>query len=233
MKHLLAVALAGMMLLTAGCLTDDSDDSNEGDDVTQIGQLTMGGGVFYFEQVGYATANFGVFNGIEPYENAQVYVNGIELHNSQGIFTNIQQLTSDLIDTGAPVHVAVYALNDSVTYDIALPEAPSIVRPSENTVFSVGDSVTVEIDYPGNHEYISMSLSNQNNVVWAGKTAETKLTIGIPGYMITNEGGSTLSAISSNASGPIPEDFDLDNQYTIFLVSTVATRAVTFTASNK
>jgi hypothetical protein len=144
MKRVFAVALAGMALLAAGCITDDSGSGTvKKDPATSISQLSMGGGVFYFKQAGYGVAQFGTFYGTEPFENAKVFVNGLELRNALGMFSNVDPLTPALLDNGKPVHIAVYALGDSVTHDIALPESPVFVHPSEDAQLTVGDSLYV------------------------------------------------------------------------------------------
>lgn len=230
MKRMFAVVLAGAALLTAGCITDDSNSGSRKDPATSISQLTMGGGVFYFKQAGYGSAQFGTFYGTEPYENAKVFVNGLELRNSLGMFSNVEPLSPALIDNGKPIHIAVYALGDSVTHDIPLPESPVFVIPAENARLTVGDSLYVGISYPGAHQIVSMALSNQDNVYGAMETAQKDFTFVVSGAKIKNTGPSTITAASANTSGAIPEDFDMNRQYKVFLVSTVASRAVNFVA---
>lgn len=228
MKKVFATILAGVALLAAGCLTDDSGKSESKDPATSISQLSMGGGVFYFSQQEYGIAQFGTFYGSEPYENAKVFVNGLELVNNMGIFSNAQPLTPALIGNGKPVHIAVYALGDSVVHDIALPEPPVIVSPSENAQLAVGDSLYVKIRYPGAHQIVSMALRNQDNVAGAMETTQQDLTFIVDDAKIKNTGESTITAASANASGPMPKNFNIDTQYTVFLVSSVTSRPVTF-----
>lgn len=228
MKRAVALALAGMMVLAAGCVLDDESDKKDTAEVTSIGELSLGGGVFYFKSEGYGLAEFGAFYGTTPYENARVFVNGLELQNKMGIFSNAQPLTAAFIDNGKPVRIAVYALGDSVVHSIALPAAPVIQRPAENAQLTVGDSLTVEIDYPGDHQYISMAFDNQDRVAAAFETHEKKLTLAVSGSKIITEGKSLLTAMASNASGPIPPNVDLTKQYKVFLVSTLVVREVNF-----
>jgi hypothetical protein len=198
------------------------------DPATSISQLSMGGGVFYFKQAGYGVAQFGTFYGTEPFENAKVFVNGLELRNALGLFSNVDPLTPALLDNGKPVHIAVYALGDSVTHDIALPESPVFVHPSEDAQLTVGDSLYVGVSYPGAHQIVSMAVSNQDDVYWAAETPQKDFTLSIGGAMLKNAGASTITAASANTSGSIPENFDMNKQYKVFLVSSVASRAVTF-----
>jgi hypothetical protein len=229
MKRIIPLALAGMMVLTGGCVFDEDSGKDDTGKVTSIGELSLGGGVFYFKNEGYAIAEFGAFYGNTPYENARVFVNGLELQNKMGIFTNVQPLATAFIDNGQPVRIAVYALGDSVVHSLVLPHAPVIQKPLENAQLAVGDSLTVEIDYPGDHQFISMAFDNQDKVVAAFETNEKKLTLAVSGSKIITAGKSNLTAMASNASGPIPQNVDLTKQYKVFLVSTLAVRVVTFT----
>ncbi len=229
MKFALALVLTVTALMGTGCILDENGgNSDDKTAASRISDLTMGGGVFFFPKEGYAIAQFGTFNGTDPFEDARVFVNGVELQNQSGRFSNAQPLDASLIDTGSPVRVAVYALGDSVVHSISLPEAPSILRPEEGAQLAVGDSLLIEIDYPGPHQIVSMSLSNQANVATAVETSQTRLTLPVPGSYITAAGESILTAISSNASGDIPSEFDINDQYRIFLVSTVVNCTVTF-----
>lgn len=228
MKRVFMVVLAGMALLAAGCITDISDNDGKKDTPTKISQLSMGGGVFYFKKEGYGVAQFGTFYGTDPYENAKMFVNGLELQNNLGIFSNTQPLTSALIDTGKAIHLAVYALGDSVVKDIALPEPPVISKPLENAQLTVGDSLYVGISYPGTHQIISMALSKQDDIAGAMETSREDVVFAISGAKIINAGESTITAISANASGPIPSNFNINNQYTVFLVGSATSRVVNF-----
>ncbi|MHB9028393.1 MAG: hypothetical protein ACYC9O_06460, partial [Candidatus Latescibacterota bacterium] len=181
MKRMLMLALAGMMVLTAGCVLDDESGKKDTEEATSIRELSMGGGVFYFRNEGYALAQFGTFYGATPYENAKVLVNGLELQNKMGLFSNAQPLTAAFIDNGQPIRIAVYALGDSVVHSIALPQAPVIQKPAENAQLTVGDSLTVEIDYPGDHQFISMAFDNQDKLAIAAETNEKTFRLPIPG----------------------------------------------------
>ena len=230
MKRAWALALAGVMTLTAGCILDNTkSDTDTSKEPSSIKDLTMGGGVFYLKNEGYALAEFGMFFKTTPYEHARVFVNGIELKNSMGIFTNDATIPPERIANGKPVRIAVYALGDSVVHELPLPETPVIISPAENAALTVGMDITVEIDYPGDHQFISMALTNQDNVALAVETQEKKLTVVVPGSKLPHEGQCLFTAIASNASGPIPKDFDINKQYVIFTVSAMTLRQVTFT----
>jgi hypothetical protein len=227
-KRTWALVLAAA-ILASGCILDnsgDKKDSTEGPKV--IGDLTMGGGVFYIESEGYALAEFGTFHGTDPYEGARVFVNGIEMHGSMGIFSNAAPIPTSAVANGNPVHIAIYALGDSVVHDIALPQTPSLVNPAANATLTAGQQMTVQINYPGSHQFISMALTNQDNVALAVETQEQQLTVTVPGSKLPNAGACTLTAIASNASGPIPSNFDINNQYVLFTVSAMTLRQVTF-----
>lgn len=230
MKRFLALVLAGAMALSAGCILDSDDDSKDDTDAARIGELTMGGGVFYFPQENYALAQFGVFDGSLPFENARVFVNGLELQNQMGVFSNAQPITESLVNAGSPVRIAVYAFGDSVVKTLALPPAPVIRQPAAGTELTVGKDLTIQIEYPGNHQIVSMTLGKQADVATAVETSETLLTVPVPGNRITTAGASMLTAISSNASGPVPQNFNINNQYSIFLASTVTTQTYTVKA---
>jgi hypothetical protein len=73
-----------------------------------------------------------------------------------------------------------------------------------------------------------MAVSNQDDVYWAAETPQKDFTLSIGGAMLKNAGASTITAASANTSGSIPENFDMNKQYKVFLVSSVASRAVTF-----
>jgi hypothetical protein len=218
------------MVFAGGCLLDDSDDkSDTTKEPTSIGELTMGGGVFYLRDEGYAFAEFGTFFDNLPYDKARVFVNGLELKNSGGIFTNDVQIPPALIVTGKPVRMVVYALGDSSVHEVALPEQPSIVKPLKDAQLATGKDFDLEIDYPGEHRVISMALTNQDNVALAVETNEKKLTMTVPGSKLNYAGECLLTAVSTNTSGEIPEgDFNLNKQYVLFTVSSMVMRTVTF-----
>jgi hypothetical protein len=229
MKRAWTLVLAGVVTITAGCILDNSkSDTDSSKEPSVIKDLTMGGGVVYFKSEGYALAEFGTFFNSNPYEKARVFVNGLELKNSMGTFLNEIPIPPERIANGKPVRITVYALGDSVVHEIPLPEAPVVVRPAENEVLTVGKDATFEIDYPGSHQFISMALTNQDSVAIAVETQETRLTVPVPGAKLPNEGTCQLTAVASNASGPIPKDIDLNKQYIIFTVSTVTLMQVTF-----
>ncbi len=230
MRRLLFAAVAGLMVFTGGCLLNDSkDDSDTTKEPASIGELTMGGGVFYLKEEGYAFAEFGTFFDGLPYDKARVFVNGLELKNSGGIFTNDVQISPALIVTGKPIRMVVYALGDSSVHEVALPETPSIVKPAKGAQFTTGKDLPIEIDYPGNHQVISMALTNQDNVAVAVETNEKKLTMTVPGVKLPNTGECLLTAVSTNTSGEIPEGgFNINKQYVLFTVSSMVMQSVTF-----
>jgi len=222
--------IAGFLVFAGGCVFDDSkDDSDSSKEPQSISELTVGGGVFYIKDEGYAFAEFGAFFNSLPYDKARVFVNGLEMKNTGGIFTNEAQIPSSLIVNGKPVRMVVYALGDSVVHEVPLPESPSIVRPLENVQLAAGKDLTLEIDYPGSHQIISMAMTNQDNVAMAVETQEKKLTVNIPGAKLPNGGDCLFTAVSTNTSGEIPEDFDVNKQYVLFTASTMAVRTLTFT----
>ncbi len=230
MRRILFAVVAGLLVFAGGCLTDGSKNSDTAKEPASIGELTMGGGVFYLKDEGYAFAEFGTFFDNLPYDKARVFVNGLELKNSGGIFTNDAQIPPALVVTGKPIRMVVYALGDSSVHEVALPESPLIVRPAKDIQIAAGNDLVMEIDYPGSHRVISMALTNQDNVAMAVETQEKKLTVTIPGSKLPNAGDCRLTAVSMNTSGDLPQgDFNLNKQYVLFTVSSLVIRTLTFT----
>ena len=222
-------------LLTGGCIVGDSDkdDPNIGK-INNINQLTMGGGVFIFREQGFGMAQFGTFNEIEPYEEATVYINGIELANNSGIHSNAAPLSIEALTTGHSLRIAVYALGDSVVSDLAIPEDPVIVKPEEDASVHAGDSLYVEVGFPGEHNYIAVTLIDQEDFAFGDETEKpnTLLSFTIPGTKLPNTGTFPFNAYSINMSADkIPNNFNMNKQYEMFLIASVVFRDIEFIES--
>ena len=229
MKQLL-VLLTAASLVIGGCVLGESDSSGT-KEAKEITDLSMGGGVFVFSGQGYGLAQMGTFFDSMPYEDAVVYVNGIKLKNKSGLHSNDGPLSLDQLSPGKTARIVVYALGDSVVREIPIPETPIIVKPEDGVKATVGKELLVEIDFPGEHKYLSMTLTNQKNVAVGLETAEKKMTVKIPGDMLPNAGTSMLSAFSVQTLDDIPTDFDPNQEYSFFFVSTAAIRSVEFVAT--
>ena len=226
-----------LLLITAlficGCILGDSDKDNETiGTINNINQLTMGGGVFIFREQGFGLAHFGTFNEIYPYEDATVYVNGIQLANNSGIHSNTNPLSIEALTTGQSLRIAVYALGDSVVSDLTIPEDPVIVKPEEGATVYAGDSLYVEVGFPGDHQFIAITLIDQEAFAVGDETEtpNTLLFFTIPGEKLPNAGTFSLNAYSLNMSAEkIPNNFDMNKQYEMFLVASVVFRDIEFT----
>ncbi len=227
-KRLLFVFLVGTLFI-GGCIFGDDDGEEKVEKLNNINLLTMGGGVFIFSEQGFGLAQIATFYGKVPYEDATVFINGVQLANNMGIHTNIEQLGVDTLTSGPTLKIAVYALGDSVVRNLTIPENPVIEKPEEGAVVTAGDSLYLEIAYPGAHQYIAMSLIGQEGVAVGTVTSKTLLKITIEGEKLTNVGTFPLNAYSINTSGIIPESgFDINNQYELFLVAAIAVRNIEF-----
>lgn len=226
MKKMIMFLCIGALCISAGCIFDDDDDT-EGDVLT-IDELTIGGGVFLIEDLGYGIAEIGVFDRITPYNAADVYVNDVKLTASAGIYTNTSQIPIAQLTTGETVKIAVHALGDSVVKEIVIPEKPVIVKPAEGFTASIEDSLDVEIEYPGGHQLIAMTLSEQDQVAFGAESTENNLKIIIPHEKLIRTGSSILTAYSANTSGEIPDNFEIENQFDVFLVASIALRTIEF-----
>ena len=111
--------------------------------------------MFIFTDQGYGLVQMATFFDVLPYADAAVYVNGIELENKSGIHSNKGPLPIDQLTPGKTIRIAVYALGDSVVETIPVPETPVILKPEEGAGATVGKELLVEIDFPGEHKYIS------------------------------------------------------------------------------
>ena len=227
-KRLLLMFLFAATLI-GGCIFD-SDDDKKRDELTSIEQLTMGGGVFIFHEEEFGVAQIATFYGLEPYEDATVFVNGIQLANNGGIHTNADVLNLEVLTSRPFIRIAVYALGDSLAEEIALPESPVIVKPEAGAVVTAGNNLDVEIGFPGNHQYIAMTIVDQEKVAFGAETSSTLLSVTIDGEKLPHVGTFPLNAYAVNTSGDIPEEFDIENQYKIFLVTAVTIRNITFTS---
>ncbi|MBA7652374.1 hypothetical protein ES703_60204 [subsurface metagenome] len=228
-KRLFPVFLIGVLFI-GGCIFGDDDSGDDiKDKITSINELTMGGGVFIFKEQGFGLAQIATFFGKVPYEDATVYINGVQLSNNMGIHTNIEQLSVDTLTSGPTLKIAVYALGDSVVHNLTIPENPVIEKPGEGAVVTAGDSLYMEIAYPGAHQYIAMSLIGPEDVAFGTVTSSTLLKITIEGEKLPNVGTFPLNAYSVNTSDIIPESgFNINNQYELFLVAAVAVRNIEF-----
>ena len=224
----LVIILSIATLFLSGCILEDSDRDKSEKEPKMLKDLSMGGGVFIFSNEGYGLAQIGTFFDLLPYEEATVYVNGVEMENKSGLHSNAEQLSIDLLTSKNTIRIAVYAFGDSLIEEIPVPETPVILKPEEGTTAIVGEELLVEIDFPGEHRYISMALTNQDNVAVGLESAEEKMTVKIPGEMLPNAGTSMLSALSVQTVNEIPKNFNPNKDYTLFFVTTVAIRTVEF-----
>ena len=223
-KQLFWVLLV-IMACISGCIFDEDDEKDE---VTSIDQLTVGGGVFIVSDQGYAFSQIGVFYGSSPYEDAEVFINGVQLTGIGGIYSEVEPLSIENMNSGESLRISVYARGDSLVNELIIPDDPVIVEPEEGTVATVGDSMYVKIGFPGDHRYIAMTMTGQEGVAVGLETSDTYMVIPISGEKLSNTGTSLLSAYSINTSGDIPESFDVQNQYEIFLVASIALRQIEF-----
>ena len=228
-KRLFPVFLIGVLFI-GGCIFGDDDGEEKVKELNNINQLTMGGGVFIFREQGFGMAQIGTFNEIIPYEDATVYVNGIQLANNMGIHTNIEQLSIEQLTSEPTLRIAVYALGDSLVHDLTIPENPVIVKPEEGAVVTAGDSLYVEIGYPGEHQYIAMNIMEQENVVFGAETSSTLLKTTIEGEKLPNVGTFPLTAYSMNASGkiPNPNNININRNFEVFFVIAATVRNIEF-----
>jgi len=226
MKKLFAFVLVTLLVFVAGCIFNDNDDDEK--NLISIEQLSVGGGVFLVMEEGYGFAEFGTFDGIKPYTEASVYVNGIMLSKQGGIHTNLELIPVEQLTTGETIKVVVYALGDSIVRELTIPQTPVINKPELGVVQNAGDSLLVEIEYLGDHQLIAMTLSNQEPIAIGFQSSEQKMTVIIPGEKLPNATMSILTAYSANTSGEIPDNFSIEGQFETFLVATVATSPVQF-----
>jgi len=62
------------------------------------------------------------------------------------------------------------------------------------------------------------------------ETTQTLLRQPIPGSELLNVGPADVNAYSVVTGAPIPDEFDINNQYEIFLVAAVSQHQIEFTA---
>lgn len=216
--------------VTGGCILDDSDDNNDNKDaITSIQQLTLGGGVFIVRSQGFGFAQIGTFNEQNPYEEASVFVNDIQLANNSGFHSNTEPLTIRQLTAQSTIRIAVYALGDSVVKELTIPEDPVIVKPEEGAVVITGAPLDVQIGFPGEHQYVAVTLVDQNFANGWEIPANKEISFSIPGATITKSGTFPLQAYAVNTSGDIPDNFNLNNQYKLFLVAALTARNIEFT----
>ena len=228
MKKLFLLFLAGLLVLSTGCIFDGNNDDDEPDAVS-IDELSMGGGVFLIEDLGYGIANIGVFDDITPFNSAEVYVNGVKLSGQSGIYSNLVQIPIEQLNSDGIVRIVVHALGDSVVKEIIIPEKPVIVKPVDGATPSIEESLEIEIDFPGDHQLIAMTLSEQDQVAFGAETSEEKLKIVVPAEKLIKAGSSILNAYSANTSSEIPDNFQIVDQFDVFLVASLSLRTIEFT----
>jgi len=225
----ISMGLAILGLFLGGCVLDTGNEESKKDEVTGIDQLTMGGGIFIFREQGFGMAQVGVFHGDDIYEDASIFVNGKKLANNMGIHSNAEPMVLDDIPPGSTLRIAVYALGDSVVHELTVPEDPIIVKPEEGTVVALGDSMDIEIAFPGKHKYIAFTLID-HGISFVNETDLSLVKLTIPGGKMVKTGKFPLNAYSINTSGRFPdvEGFDINKQYEVFLVAAVTVRNVEF-----
>ena len=225
MKKLFALLALSLLVLFGGCLTDDDDDDDKKADVTSIDELTMGGCLFLFRDSGFAISQFGTFKGTELYSDASVYINGVKLNTYNGLYTKSQSLIDYPYSPGDMINIAVYALGDSVVHKLVIPETPVIVEPESEVTLSAADSLNVTLAFPGESEYSAINMGDYSNgwMLDANKTVSLTFPVGT----FAEAGVTTLNAYNINSSATVPEEFDVaENQYEIFLVTSIASRQI-------
>ncbi len=225
MKRLLLL-FAVLLVVSAGCIFDE--DSKEKGDAHSIEELSMGGGVFLMGELGYGIAEVGVFDDSLPFKSAEVYVNSVKLTGKSGIYSNTSQIPIDQLSEGEKIRIAVHAFGDSVVKEIVIPEQPVIIKPVAGYTSSIQDSLEVEVEYPGEHQLIAITLSEQEKVAFGAETSEQWLKIIIPDEKLIKPGYSILNAYAANTSGDIPDNFQITNQFEVFLVASLALRTIEF-----
>lgn len=227
-RRMMTVFLA-VALLAGGCVFDD-DNNDDSKKPSSIDELTVGGYVFVFDEEGYGLSQVITLKGDNPYQDATVFVNGIELVNNFGIHMNQTPLPLDKLKTPNGIRIAVYALGDSIVNTIAVPEMPVIETPAADATLTVGEAMPFRIGYPGAHNYIAFTILSQN-VTYGVETDKTLVEGELPGSTLQNGGIQELKAYSVNVSGPIPDEgIVLTNPQELFLVASVVTRNLTFNA---
>ncbi len=225
---LLTVA-AVVLFVFGGCVLDgDDDDDDNADKAASFADISMGGGVFLFPSKGVGMAQIGTFHDGEVFDDARVYIDGIPLGANLGFHSNDTLLPYDEIAADGVVRIAVHAFGDSVVHELNVPEEPVISVPAEGARAVVGQPVDVEIGFPGAHRYISVTLIDQDGFAFGLETDRTKLAMTIPAEKIIETGIFPMNAYSITTSGEIPDSFDFESQYDVFLVASVATREVQF-----
>ena len=224
---LVLIVLSIAMMAVSGCIFDE--DSDDGVVAKTIDELAIGGVLFVIPGENLAQVQIGTFDGIDPFEDAVAYVNGVELVTLSGFHFNDAVMTSTGFPTGSTVRLAVYALGDSAVSTVVVPETPVIVSPAADDAPVVGEDLDVEITFPGAHQVISFNLTGQEPVNYAAETAETKATVSIPGTLLPNVIPSVLTAYSVNTSVESPGDVDISaDRFNYFLVASIAARTIDF-----
>ena len=223
---MLLVLLTAMMSV-GGCIFDEKDD--DGVVAITIDDLAIGGALFVIPGENLALVQIGTFDGIEPFDDAVVYMNGVELISLAGFHSSDTVLSSAGFPVGSTVRFAMYALGDSVVSTVVVPEAPVIVSPAADASPVAGEDLALDIAYPGAHQVITFDLAGQNSPPFAQETSETVARTTIPGEMLPNPIPSVLSAYSVNTSVGSPGDVDISaDRFNYFLVASIAARTINF-----
>ena len=231
-RRFLAIGLTfALSIVFGGCLLDSGGSEKVEDKVTSISELSMGGGVFFFPSDGFGMAQIATSHADNPFEDARVTVDGIELVNNLGLHSNGGLLPYETITADGIVRIVVYALGDSVVKELPVPEEPVIAAPAEGAKATAGDDLDVEIGYPGVHRYVAMTLIEQDGFAFGLETDNTRISLTIPGGKLPNTGRFQMIAYSINTSGAMPDSFDIEKQYEVFLTASVSVRDIEFAAS--
>ena len=229
MKSLKLLIALGLAISFAGGCIFDNDSDTDNDEPMTIADINMGGGVFFIEgQNGFA--QIGTFDkSLAPVE-ARVFVDGIELVQDGAIHSNEVALPFETISADNSVRVSVYAFGDSVVQVMGIPQFPVIVKPENGATPIAGQDLDVEIGFPGEHQFIAYTIQEQDNFAIGVETPQTLLSQTIPGSKLMNTGEASVNAFSVVTGAPIPDEFDINNQYEIFLVAAMTQHQIEFVA---
>lgn len=229
MKIWKIIGVFGLAVITAGGCVFDNNSDNDGEEPLTIGDVNMGGGVFFIEGQG-GTVQIGTFDKNLAPVDAKVFVDGIELVQDGAIHSNTVGFPFDEVAADGMVRIVVYALGDSSVNVISVPDFPVIVKPESGATPAVGADLDVEIGYPGGHQYIAYTILEQDNFATGVETTQTLLQQTIPGSMLMNAGAANVNAYSIATGSDIPDEFNFNNQYEIFLTGAVTQRHIEFVA---
>ena len=243
-RNAMLFVLLTAMMSAGGCIFDEKDD--DGVVAITMDDFAIGGVLFVIPGENLAQVQIGTFDGIEPFDDAVVYLSGekddhrsinaterprygVELVSLAGFHFNDSILSSDGFPEGSTVRFAVYALGDSVVSTVVVPGTPVISSPAADAEPVVGEDLALELAYPGAHQVISFDLAGQNVPPFAQETSETAANTTIPGNMLPNPIPSILSAYSVNTSVDSPDDVDISaDRFSYFLVASITARTINF-----